>query len=118
MKKFMAMLVVVIALLTIVACGGGKKDERTLQDIIKIYEENGAEIDSEQKPLYELINASDAVIFYIDDKVVKIYEYASEKELEQAKKEFSDMMADWPTNGKFLLETSNEDASNIFNGIE
>lgn len=57
-------------------------------------------------------------MFYLNDKVVKIYEYDSEKELEQAKKDFSDLMADWPTNGKFLLETSSEDAINIFNGVE
>lgn len=117
MKKFMVLFLMVIAMTMLVACGGGKKDSRTMSDIIKAYEDSGIEVDKENKPLFLLIDAVDGVMIELEDGKVKIYEYKSEKELEQAQKDYEEMMKDWPANGKFLLESYSEKGTEIFNGI-
>lgn len=117
-KKLIISLLTMIAILALVGCGGSKKDERSLSDFIQAYQNEGVEVDPEKKQQFETVNASDGVIFYMDNKPVKIYEYKSLKDLEKAQKDFADMMEDWPTNGKFLLETKSEEAVAIFTTVE
>ena len=57
------------------------------------------------------------VLFYVKDEVVKIYEFENADALEKARKE-NELIKDWPANGKFLLETSDQNAIDIFNGLE
>ena len=64
-----------------------------------------------------MIGASDGVIFYIDNKVVKIYEYKDIKALSDTQKQYGELMETWTTNGKFILETSSEKATEIFAGV-
>lgn len=127
-RKVAVCLIIAIMLVLSVGCnsntGGASKetgakaeatDERSLDDFCQAYVDAGYMLDQSQ-PAFELIGATDGTMFDVDDKVVKIYEYVSEKDLEAARKEY-DLIADWPSNGKFLLETSNEKATEIFNSV-
>lgn len=113
-----AVMMAIMMAIMLVACGGSKKDERVLGDLIQVYVDNDIEVDETSKPYFQMIGAKDGVIFYIDSSVVKIYEYESEKKLSEAQETYKDVVKDWPVNGKFLLETSDEKAIEIFNGIE
>lgn len=118
MKKNVILAVVLLVVsVSLLGCSGGKKDSRTLDDFIKAYTDQDIAVDKEERPLFSMIGASDGVIFKMDDKVVKIYSYKSVKDLEKAEKDF-EIIKDWPTNGRFLLETSSEEATNIFNDIK
>nr|WP_294486567.1 hypothetical protein [uncultured Anaerosporobacter sp.] len=116
MKKRIILLMLVL-ITTLVGCGKTEKaDSRTLDDFVNAFEDEGYEFEID-KPIYSLINAEDGVIFYIGNSAVKIYQYKSGKELENAKKEI-DLISEWLQNGKFLLETNSEEAKEIFNSVE
>jgi serine/threonine protein kinase len=91
-------------------------DERTLETFRNAYTEAGIVLENENIPLFKLIGAKNGIIFYIDGQKVAIYEYVSEKAAERAKKRIA-LFGDWPTNGKFALETSNEKATAVFNSV-
>lgn len=75
------------------------------------------DIDKEEKPFFDMIGAVDGVIFYIENQKVAIYEYESAKKLEEVTKDNA-LIKDWNSNGKFLLETDNQKAIEIFNSVE
>jgi uncharacterized lipoprotein YehR (DUF1307 family) len=108
--------VLLVVSVSLLGCGG-KKDSRTLDDFIKAYTDQDVAVDKEEKPIFSMIGAADGVIFKMDDNVVKIYEYASVKELEKAEKDF-EIIKDWPTNGRFLLETNSDEATKIFTDMK
>lgn len=114
MKKIMMLLL--SAALLLVACGGSKKDERSIDDFANAFIEQGVEVDMEEKPFFQMIGAMDGVIFYMDKDKVAIYQYDDEKTLEKAQKE-NELIKDWPVNGRFLLESNNEKALEIFSGV-
>lgn len=113
MKKI---IIFVTLVLLLSACGSGEADERTLEDIIQVYENEGIEVDRSEKPYYEIIGADNGVIFYIDGSPVKIYKYDSIKSLNTAKSDIGTTEAD-SYNGRFWLETNNEQAKEIFSSI-
>lgn len=119
MKRRITILLLV-GMIAILAFSGCKKeeakDDRTLSDIMKAYTDEGIEVDLNEKPFYAMIGATDGVIFYVDNSPVKIYEYASVSDLNKALKE-NEMMKDWPTKGKFILESSEDKAIEIFNTL-
>ncbi len=117
MKRLLAVMLCIVAL-ALAACGGSKKDERTISTFADAFTEQGAEVDLAEKPIFQMIGAKDGVIFYMDDKKVAIYEYEDAKALESAQKDNSGVVQEWPVNGKFLLESSNEKAIEIFNRVE
>ena len=90
------------------------EDTRTLDTFRNAYKEAGIELINEGVPFFRLIGAKDGIIFYIDGRKVAIYEFAREAEqVFQGRRLF----ANWPTNGRFALETSNERAIEIFNNV-
>lgn len=115
MKKTVTILLLLTIVIGLTGCSS-KKDERTLDNFITAFSEQGISVDEDNKPLYSMIGASDGVTFASDDKIV-IYEYASEKDLDKAKKDY-EIIKDWNTNGRFLLETSNQDAIDTFNSVQ
>lgn len=116
MKKHIIILMLVL-IMTLVGCGKTEKaDGRTLDDFVKAFEDEGYEFEID-KPIYSLINAEDGVIFYIGNSAVKIYQYKSEKDLENVKKE-NDLLSEWLQNGRFLLETNLEEAKETFKSVE
>jgi len=76
----------------------------------------GVEVDKEEKPLFTILGAVDGVIFYMDSNKVAIYEYSTEKALDDEKTN-DEMLNDWLSNGKFLLETNNQEAKDIFSSV-
>lgn len=117
MKKKIILLFTCLLFLICVACSNKKNDERTLTDFTKAYQDNGVEITGEDKPYFSMIGAEDGTLFYIDQSVVKIYMYSDEDALKKAQDDYSDVITGWDTNGKFLLETNNEQAKEIFKEI-
>lgn len=93
------------------------KSKLTIESFKQAYENEGITVDSNEKPLYDMIKAKDGVIFYQDQKPVKIYEFESENAIKEAKKN-NEFIKDWPENGNFVLETSNEKAIEIFNSVK
>ncbi|MBO9600179.1 MAG: hypothetical protein J7559_20460 [Cohnella sp.] len=92
------------------------KEIEKLEDLIKVFTDAGVEVDPNEQPLFQLIGAQNGVMFYMEDnKVVKIYEYKDTDSLEEAVKQF-EMAKDWPTNGRFLLETTSDKAKELFAG--
>lgn len=117
MKRLTAVCLMAIMVLALAACGGEKSDTRTIDTFVKAFQESGVEVDAGEKPAFDMIGASDGVIFYIDNKVVKIYEYKDIKALSDTQKQYGELMETWTTNGKFILETSSEKATEIFAGV-
>lgn len=117
MKKILLIAIFVITMGTLAGCGEKESDARTIANFINAYEDADIEIDEADKPMFTMIGAKDGVIFYIENEVVKIYEYESEKDLEKAREKYNNIIDDWENNGKFLLETNSEDATKIFTSI-
>jgi hypothetical protein len=113
MKKYIPILLALILLLSMAACSSGSKDERTLETFKTAYTQAGVVLENEDVPLFQMIGAKDGILFYTDGQKVAIYEFETEKALKD-----STLIADWPANGRFALETSDEEAIAIFNGVK
>lgn len=113
MRKYIAIFLALILILSLAACSSGSKDDRTLETFKKAYTEAGVVLENEDVSLFEMIGAKDGILFYIDGQKVAIYEFKTEEALKD-----SALIANWPTNGRFSLETSNEEAITIFNGVK
>ncbi|MNW45933.1 hypothetical protein D3C74_232090 [compost metagenome] len=113
------MLLVVISVFSLIlGCSGEKEASNlTMDKFIEAYTSQGIEVDKNEKPLFEMIGAIDGVIFYYDNSVVKIYQFESEKKLNQAKKD-NEMLKDWVSNGNYLLETKKQEAVDIFKSVK
>lgn len=131
MKKFWSGLLIVCLLLVFSGCStSNEADALTMDKFIEAFNNSGEEIsskatsdakdiiDKENKPMYQMIGAADGVIFYLGNNPVKIYEYETVKKMKKAKDEFSPNMDDYPAKGRFVLETRNERAKEIFNSVK
>ena len=111
------LLIISIISLLIVGCGK-EKDSRTLDDFTNLYKEAGYEVEMSDKPMYQLIYAKDAVMFYIGDDVVKIYEYDTKENMEKISKEEDTVFSNMCVNGRFCMETTNDEYKSIFENYE
>lgn len=121
MKKTWGILIALVVLLVaVVGCSSAEAENKdlTLDKFIEAYQDEGIEVDPAEKPIFQMIEAKDGVIFYVDKQKVAIYEYASNKDAKKAKSDAGDMMKDWHISGSFLLETSNEKAIQIFESVK
>ncbi|MEK4854787.1 hypothetical protein NST04_33465 [Paenibacillus sp. FSL H7-0756] len=131
MKKFWSGLLIVCLLLVFSGCSSSNEtDDLTMDKFIEAFNNSGEDIssgmssdekdfvDKEKKPMYQMIGAKDGVIFDIGKDVVKLYEYESNAKIKKAVKSFDPLMEDWPIRGKFILETHNEKAIEIFNNVK
>lgn len=114
MKKI---LILFFATIFLAACGDTEESKVTMDSIKQAFEEEGITVDTAEKPLFEMINAKDGIIFYNQENVVKIYQFESSKDLKEAK-DSNELMKEWPENGSFILETSDEQAIEIFNNLK
>lgn len=118
--KIKLRILAIIAVLSVVFAGcSSEKNESsniTMDGIVQAFEDGGA-TKSDEKPLYQLIGASEGVMLKLGNSTVKIYEYKSEKELNDARSKF-EIIKDMPSKGKFLLDTKNEEAIQIFENIK
>ena len=87
-------------------------DERTLETFISAYKEAGIVLKDEDVPFFQLIGAKNGIIFYIYGQKAAIYEFETENVLKSKA-----LISNWPSNGKFALETSHEEAIEIFNNV-
>ncbi|WP_195576481.1 hypothetical protein [Paenibacillus sp. 1001270B_150601_E10] len=86
---------------------------KTLDDVLAFFEEQGITVESKDKPLFEMINAQDGVLFNHNLKPVKIYQYASIDAYNEAKESFS-IMDQMLQKGVFVLETNDEEVKSVF----
>ena len=117
MKRHMYLLLLCFIL---VGCSFTKTEGNknvNFDSIIGAFENEGIEIDKNEKPMFSMIGAKDGVIFYVESQPVKIYEFDSEKTIKEAE-EALPAIKDWDRNGLFLLETSNEKSKEIFNNVK
>ncbi|WP_438497171.1 hypothetical protein [Paenibacillus sp. IHBB 3054] len=131
MKKFWSGLFIVCLMLVFASCSSSKEaDNLSMDKFIEAFNNSGEDInhdvdsgvekgvDKEKKPMYEMIDAKDGVIFNIGNKTVKIYEYESNAKAKKAVEKYDSIMEDWPVKGNFVLETNNEKAEEIFNSVK
>jgi len=104
----------ILLMATLLGCGSS--GALKMDNFVKAYSDANIGVDDGGKPLFMIIRAKDGIGLKMDDKV-KIYEYASKKELDLAIKDFP-MMKDWPVNGLFVLESSNDKAMEIFKSVK
>ena len=114
-KSLISILLSIVIVVSLVGCSS-KKDERTMDDFIKAFSNEGIKVDEEMTTLYQIIGASNGVNFISDDKIA-VYEYNSVKELEKLKKS-NGLIKKWESNGRFLLESTNKEAIDIFNSVK
>lgn len=116
MKKVLILFLFAVAL---VGCSSSEEPKNTLtmDSFIKAFTDAGVAVDPKEKQMYQLVQAVDGVIFYMENHPVKIYEYKTEKDLKNAVKDV-DMLTSWPVNGRFLLETNFEKAKEIFKNVK
>lgn len=120
MKKSLSLFAVVMMLLVaVVGCGSAEAENKdlTLDQFIKAYQDAGIEVDPEKKPVFGIINAKDGVMFTVDKDKVAIYEYDSKEDLDKNQKEL-ELIKDWPSNGRFLLEAYNEKSQQVFKNVK
>ncbi|MGZ9583101.1 hypothetical protein [Paenibacillus marinisediminis] len=117
MKRLTAMFCVALMVLALAACGGEKADNRTMDVFVKAFQDAGYEVDAGEKPLFDMIGATDGFMFNADNKVVKVYEFKDVKSMNDAQKKNEQLMAKWSANGKFMLETTSEKAAEVFKAI-
>lgn len=104
--------------LVLVGCSSNEGNSNISMDsIISAFESESVEVDPEEKPLFDMIGASDGIIFYNDDNVVKAYEFDSKDAMDNVE-EHLPAAKDWDKNGLFLLETNHEESKEIFNNIK
>ena len=122
MKKILYLLSIGLMIM-LLGCGSTAATKtstsKTLKmaDFIQAYTDAGVKVDTNEKQEFSVISATDGVIFYMNSNPVKIYEYASKKELDKAEKDF-DLMKDWPVSGLFVLETNEDKAKEIFKSVK
>lgn len=119
MKKPFLLLLVITIFLVFTGCSssGEKASDHSLSDFISAFTEKGVEVDPNEKPMSQAIGAVDGVIFYWDQKPVKIYEYESEKALKDARSKYQPIK-DFPSSGRFVIETKHDAAIEVFNSIK
>lgn len=109
MKKILGVLLLMTAF-GLSACNQYESN-LTLQDFANAYIAAGYDVDMEEKPLFSLMDATDAVIFYMDLEVVKIYEFRSSASLRESGYEFV------AVNDRFGLQSNGDSAIDIFNSV-
>jgi len=139
MKKLVIGMAVIIGLaLMLSGCGGtnetgGNKDDGavtpqtdtttetasaiSLESFVKAFEDAGYEVTDKDIPAFQMIQAVDGVIFYIDGSPVKIYQYADEDAYKKAVEGFP-MLEDMTKNGLFVAESSSQELLEFFSTIK
>lgn len=111
----------IVLMITVLGCGSTAGKTLKMEDFTKAFSDAGINVDAEKTPIFLLIHAKDGVGFsMVENNKAKIviYEYASKKDLDQAEKDFVTTMKDWPVNGLFVLESSDDKAAEIFKNVK
>ena len=93
-----------------------KNDSRDIEYFKNAFEKTYTLKDID-KPAYAAINASDGIIFYIDNDVVKIYQYKDEEKYKKALEDFA-FVKTLPKNGMFVAESSSNKLLEFFKEIK
>ena len=102
-----------------------------LSSVIQAFQSAGFEVDPNERPLYQMLQASNGVIFYIDGMPVSIYEFYDEeylatglKLMDELREELIEVLGEenvsppLVVNGLLAIETSNQQAIDLFVGLD
>ena len=117
-KRLGLSLLASLLLLALAACSRQETDNRTLDHFTNAFKEAGLAIEEAGEPLFSEIGAAAGAAFNIGEETVKVYMYESEEALEKAQKDYASKLQGFERNGRFLLETTHEKATEIFKNLE
>lgn len=104
MTRFFLAAVLIGSLLT--SCTNGT-DTRTLDDFVNAFEAEYS-LDDFDTPAYEFIGAEAGVMFYVNGRVFKIYQFADTKAYDEALTKFPDLISSMAKNELFVAEASSD----------
>lgn len=120
MKKVLIvvlLIVIIVAVVTLSQKNQVQNSKLTMTDVISKFEENGLEVKiNESKPYFQLIGAKDGTMLYVDNEIVKLYEYESEEDYKDALKNYS-ALENMPYKGLVILDTNYQKVIDIFNSL-
>lgn len=119
MKKFVAVVLSIVFVLSLAACGSDAGPQITIDDVTKALQAEDANFtfDAEEKPYFDMIGAEDGWIGYFEEvNPVKVYKFADEKAYKEATENF-EILEDMPKVGLFVMESTSENALSIFKGL-
>lgn len=109
-------LTLILLSLLLVACGNKTRPSDfgfTLSVAMRAFYDEGADINEDQRPLYELVNARDGAIFYLENELVRIYEFEDESAYEKGVEELT-ILGTFPKRELLVIETQSQRAIEIF----
>lgn len=88
-----------------------------IESAIQIYD---ADFSFDDKPLFDLIGASDGWMGYTSTghNVVKVYQYDSDASYNDALELYASTIGEWPKNGNFVLETTDPGVTSAFTSYD
>lgn len=107
-----------LLLLAMAGCSNKETDSRTPGSLHQGLRGRGAFRGGRHRASVRRRRRHRGTMFKIGDETVKIYMYESEEALEKAQKDYASTVKDFKRNGRFLLETTNQKAQDIFNKVE
>ncbi|KAK9679473.1 hypothetical protein QE152_g39979 [Popillia japonica] len=107
MRKLKLLTISIFFIALITSCGSGAgasadNPDIKLSDIASVYRQAGINVDEGVTFAYQLRGASNGITFYIDNKPIKIYEFASSSDYKKCITDNPDMK-DFSTFGNFVL---------------
>lgn len=124
MKRIQVLLLCIGLLAGACSCSSQESTPKvTLDDVVQAIQTVDPDFafgeDEEDKPMYSIIGASDGWMGYLNGTTpVKVYQYDSFSDYENAKDIYAPMMDDWPVAGTFVLECNDPDVQVAFSAIE
>ena len=94
-----------------------KEKDLTIEDVLSEFKKQGITVDLESKPYYELIEATNGEMFYLNNEVVKLYEYESREDYNNAVEKYI-TLKDMPHKGLVVLDTNSQKALDIFQSLK
>ena len=85
----------------------------TLRSALRLFEEQGIDTNPAERPLFETINARNGAIFYVDEELVRIYEFTNEEDFKKGVKDLT-ILRTFPKRELLVIETLSEKAIEIF----
>lgn len=106
MKKTIFFLLTALMVSLLTSCTN-ETDTRTLDDFVDAFEAEYA-LDEFDTPAYAFIGAEAGVMFYVNGRIFKIYQFADTKAYDEALAKFPDIISSMTKNELFVAEASSD----------
>ena len=109
-------ILIIILIVVFINISSNNTTKITIDDVISKFQEHGIEVILESKPFYTMVGAKDGEMFRIDNSIVKLYEYESEKDYRESLEDHS-ILEKMQHKGLVVIDTNSEKALEIFNSL-